>query len=158
MPTSETETFASTRPASAVISDIQKYKNWYKVNGIFFDEMSNTPGEEYYYANLSSYAGSIGLLPSVGNVGTTVPNAYAGTMNVFVVSEGSGLAELSSITHSAPTGVDLGAIAFGIPSINQSYVSTISKSVRYLYFTDFTLPNPYGSLKLLHDVRGDVEL
>src|SRR5438270_4956564 len=45
----------ASRSSSAVKSDISAYKSWYNVNGIFFDEMSNSAGDETYYKNLSTY-------------------------------------------------------------------------------------------------------
>jgi hypothetical protein len=39
-------------------SQISQYNNWYHVNGIFFDEMSNTAGYESYYSTLNSFVKS----------------------------------------------------------------------------------------------------
>ena len=35
---------------------IDEYKNWYHVDGIFFDQMSNVKGNETFYAHLSNYS------------------------------------------------------------------------------------------------------
>ena len=35
-------------------SQISHYKTWYNADGIFFDEMSNTRGDESYYSTLNS--------------------------------------------------------------------------------------------------------
>jgi hypothetical protein len=44
------------RSADSVRADIDAYKNWYGVDGIAFDEMSNKPGHESYYRDLSDFA------------------------------------------------------------------------------------------------------
>ena len=47
------------RSASVIQDEISKYKSWYGVNGIFFDEMSVTAGKESYYSSLNSYVKSV---------------------------------------------------------------------------------------------------
>src|SRR6266850_5734478 len=46
---------------TTITNYINDYKKWYNVNGIFFDQMSNIPGDETFYKHLSDYAKSIGL-------------------------------------------------------------------------------------------------
>ncbi|MFI5407419.1 MAG: spherulation-specific family 4 protein, partial [Nitrososphaerales archaeon] len=56
---------------TTIQSDIDSYKSWYpQITGIFFDEMSNSAGDENYYQNLSNYAKSVGFTFTVGNPGT----------------------------------------------------------------------------------------
>src|SRR5439155_26232384 len=44
---------------SSLESQISSYKNWYSVNGIFFDEMSSVQGNEGYYSTLNTYVKSL---------------------------------------------------------------------------------------------------
>src|ERR1700676_998467 len=55
------------RPLADVKADINSYKSWYNASGIFFDEMSNVPGDEGYYSTLNQYSKSLGLNFTVGN-------------------------------------------------------------------------------------------
>ena len=55
------------RSQSDIISNINSYKQWYDINGIFFDEMANVRGYESYYSNLSNYARTLGYTITVGN-------------------------------------------------------------------------------------------
>ncbi|KKU11987.1 MAG: hypothetical protein UX17_C0062G0008, partial [Parcubacteria group bacterium GW2011_GWC2_45_7] len=43
------------RPLTQVKADINKYYQWYNVDGIFLDEMSNDPATLSYYRNLYVY-------------------------------------------------------------------------------------------------------
>src|SRR5881396_556572 len=43
----------ASNPLSSLENQIQLYKNWYGVNGIMFDEMRDTVGQESYYSNLN---------------------------------------------------------------------------------------------------------
>jgi Spherulation-specific family 4 len=51
------------RGSADVIADIDSYKSWYALSGIFFDEMSNVPGYEGYCTTLNAYSKSVGFPP-----------------------------------------------------------------------------------------------
>jgi Spherulation-specific family 4 len=131
-----------------VIGDINSYKSWYNVSGIFFDEMSNVPGKEAYYSSLSDYAKSIGLSFTVGNPGSGVPSSYLGTMDVIVVDENQGVpnsTSLASMTSGMPKN-NFAVIAYGVNVWNGSSASNIFNYASYVYISNNTLPNPYGAL------------
>jgi hypothetical protein len=136
------------RPLSVVIADVNSYKAWYNLSGIFFDEMSNVPGNENYYSTLNQYAKSVGLPFTVGNPGGTVPASFQGTMDVIVTYENQGVpgtASLASITGGLPKNT-FAVIAYGVDSFNASAVSNIFDYANYVYVTNDTLPNPYGAV------------
>ena len=136
------------RPLSDVIADINSYKSWYNINGIFFDEMSNVPGNENYYTTLNQYTKSIGLNLTVGNPGSSIPASYLGTLDVIVTYENQGVPDsssLASITNGMPKN-DFAVIAYGADQFNASAVSNIFNYASYVYVTNNTLPNPYGAL------------
>src|SRR5882762_6634510 len=62
-------------------SQINKYHSWYNIDGIFFDEMSNTAGYESYYSTLNSFVKSNGMTYTMGNPGTSVPSSYIGILD-----------------------------------------------------------------------------
>jgi hypothetical protein len=136
------------RNSSSVIADINSYKAWYAVNGIFFDEMSNVPGNEAYYASLSTYAKSVGFSFTFGNPGASVPASYVGTVGCIVVYESQGLPNSSSLAAwtMGMAKNSFAMIAYGVDQLAGPSLSNLSEHVAYVYVTDASLPNPYGAL------------
>lgn len=136
------------RSLSSDIADVNSYKAWYAVNGIFFDEMSNVPGNEAYYSSLSAYAKSVGLSLTFGNPGASVPASYVGTVDCIVIYESQGLPNSSSLA-AWTLGMgknNFAMIAYGVNQMDRSSMSNLSGHVAYVYLTDGSLPNPYGAL------------
>jgi hypothetical protein len=136
------------RSVSAVESMVNDYKSWYPVTGIFFDEMSNVAGLENYYSTLNAYAKSLGFAYTVGNPGADTIPSYVGTVDTIVIYENQGLPSLSTLEgwHSDYSKGNFAMMAYGVQSINQSYPSTASPHVGYIYITNAELPNPYDAL------------
>ncbi|MGA2665574.1 MAG: spherulation-specific family 4 protein [Nitrososphaerales archaeon] len=136
------------RSLLAVTADIDSYKDWYNLSGIFFDEMSSVPGNEGYYSLLNQYAKSVGLPFTVGNPGMDVPASYQGTMDVIVSYENQGVpgsASLASITDGMSKN-NYAVIAYGVDTFNASAVSNIFDYANYVYVTNGTQPDPYGAV------------
>ena len=67
------------RSSAVVKADIDKYVNWYNIDGIFFDEMSNSgaTGTLNYYQDLYDYVKTINPAWEVmGNPGTSTVESY----------------------------------------------------------------------------------
>ncbi len=67
------------RSSSAVKADVDKYVNWYNVDGIFFDEMTNTGSASTlnHYQDLYDYVKAINPAWEVmGNPGSTTTESY----------------------------------------------------------------------------------
>jgi hypothetical protein len=136
------------RSSGSVVADINSYKSWYNVNGIFFDEMSNVPGNENYYSSLNRYAKSLGFSFTVGNPGASVPSSYVGTLDVIVTYENEGVpnsASLASMTNGMPKN-NFAVISYGVNTWDASAVGNIFNYASYVYVTNNTLPNPYGAV------------
>jgi spherulation-specific family 4 protein/List-Bact-rpt repeat protein len=136
------------RAVSSVEADINSYKNWYTIDGIMFDEMSNVAGFESYYSNLTSYTNSLGLSLTVGNPGTSTLSSYVGTVNILIIYEDVGLPSLS-ILSSSDMGYgkqNFGMVAYGVASLDTSFETNATNYVSYEYITDANLPNPYDTL------------
>jgi hypothetical protein len=120
----------------------------YNIDGIFFDEMSNTEGKEHYYESLSNYAKSLGFTFTVGNPGADVPSSYIGTVDNIVIYEDSGLPNISDLEgwHTSYDKTNFSIIAHSVDSLDESFVSDASNYVGYMYITDNRMPNPYDSL------------
>jgi len=136
------------RPLAEVEGDINSYKSWYNLTGIFFDEMSNVPGNEGYYSTLNQYSDSLGLNFTVGNPGGPAPPSYVGTLDVIVTYENQGVpnsTSLAAMTMGVPAN-HFAVIAYGVNVWNGSAVSDVYNYASYVYVTNATLPNPYGAL------------
>jgi hypothetical protein len=136
------------RSIASAMADVEAYKGWYPVNGIFFDEMPDVSGYQAYYASLSSFADSLGLNFTVGNPGHSLPSSYLGTVSQIVTYEDQGLpsaADLANSTLDMPRS-QLVMIAYGVGQLSDSTVAELSDYAGYLYVTDQGLPNPYASL------------
>ncbi len=136
------------RNSSSVMSDIDSYKKWYHVNGIFFDEMSHRTGFETYYSDLTKYAKSNGMVMTVGNPGADTLPSYIGTVDNIVIYENSGLppASLFNGWHSNYSKSNFSVILYNVTEMNSTYIKFLSDHVGYLYATDQLPPNPWESL------------
>lgn len=136
------------RNSTDVIAEIDNYKNWYNVNGAFFDEMSNVADNEGYYSNLTRYARSAGLTMTVGNPGHDTLPSYVGTVDNIVIHDNSGLPPDSLLGgwHTDYAKSNFSILAYGVDSLDRSYVGYASNYVQYMYMTNDTLPNPWDSL------------
>jgi hypothetical protein len=141
-------THYGSRSSHSIKKDISTYSSLYNIDGIFFDEMSNTEGKEHYYESLSNYAKSLGFTFTVGNPGADVPSSYIGTVDNIVIYEDSGLPNISDLEgwHTSYDKTNFSIIAHSVDSLDESFVSEASNYVGYMYITDNRMPNPYDSL------------
>lgn len=131
-----------------VTNNINEYKNWYNVNGIFFDGMSNVAGNEDYYKHLSDYAKSLGLSLTVGNPGTDTLSSYVGTVDTLEIYDNSGLPSIDFLGgwHTNYSKSNFSVVSYNVDSINSTYVKNIIPYVQYVYVSNSTMPNPFGTL------------
>ena len=137
------------RGSSGITADIDTYKAWYpQLDGIFYDEMTNTPGDETYYRNLSNYAKSVGLSFTVGNPGTDTASSYVGTMDNIIIYETGGLPGLNLLSgwHTGYDKSNFSLLAYGVGTLNTSFVTSASSYVSYMYITNDSLSNPWDSV------------
>ena len=122
---------------SAIATQMTNYQTWYKVDGIFLDEVGIA--QPVFYQSLVNSARSLGYKTVVGNPGVLLSPSYNGIFDIVVVYENAGLpATLESVGNAI--------IAYDVPTITASSVTTVAQGVSYLYITDANLPNPYGVL------------
>ena len=142
------DTNYAARNDTQVKAEITNYKNWYNADGIFFDQMSNIQGKENYYANLTSYAKSLGFTFTVGNSGVDTRPSYVGTVDNIVLYDNIMLPTIQSLGgwHTNFTKNNFSILSFGINSLDQSFVNNASSHVGYMYMTNNTLPNPWNSI------------
>ena len=136
------------RSLSSVESEVSAYSSFYGVSGIFFDQMSNIPGYEWYYSTLTNYVHSAGMSLSVGNPGTNVPSSFVGTVDLIVIYENAGLPSISSIVSGTDgySRQNFAITSYDVGYVSDSYISSASNYVSYMYITDGQYPDPYTAL------------
>jgi hypothetical protein len=139
-------------PLQSVKTSIDLWKSFYGVNGIFLDAMAYTPGFESYYQSIESYAkGTDGMSIVVGNPGTDTIASYIGSGGVDNIGlyENSGtptIAYLSSTFHTSYPKTQWSFICYGVPTLNDTYITLASRYVSYLYVASGAFPNPWSTL------------
>ena len=138
-------TFWAGVPIEDAKEDIKKYKEFYDLDGIFLDEMSNQKQYVPYYQELTDYAKSLGLDYVIGNTGTDAAPEYVGVVDNIVISEGYGVPSLSRLGgwHVEHSRENFSYIAHSQNTIDRSYVLTSADFASYVFFTDDYMPNPY---------------
>ncbi|MCX7088969.1 MAG: hypothetical protein NTV00_13070 [Methylococcales bacterium] len=142
------------RAQANVLADVGRYTSFYKVDGIFLDEMSNDPNNVGYYQSLYN---SIKTDPSsasysiFSNPGASAPEGYVGTADVIVTYENQtnyanytpdSWAEKYSADHFAHLLYNVGTAA----EMQASVALAAGRNVGYLYVTNDTLTNPWDTL------------
>ncbi|MDE1815048.1 MAG: spherulation-specific family 4 protein [Thaumarchaeota archaeon] len=142
------DTGYGSRNTTVVESEIDSYKNWYGVNGIFFDAMSYVHGNETFYKQLNNYTKSIGLTYTVGNPGADTLPSYVGTVDNIVIHDKKDLPPMSLFDgwHENFTKTNFSFVAYDVNDINKTYITNATKFVQYMYITNLTLPNPFLDL------------
>ena len=135
---------------SKVENQVSSYKNWYSVNGIFFDGMAYVTGKEGYYSTLNSYVKSLGMTYTMGNPGTTTLKSYIGTLDSIIIYESAGTPSLSYLAsatfYPSYSKSNFGFVSYSVPSLDTSFERSATTYVQWLYITDDGLPNPYDTL------------
>ena len=129
-------------------SEIDQWKAFYPtLQGIFFDEQSNSTSDVAHYQTLSQYAKSVGLAYTVGNPGTDVPAAYIGAVDTMLIYESNGVPSISSLSQwSSYAPSNFGVIPYAVSAMDTTFVQQARKYVEYIYLTNDDLPNPWDSL------------
>jgi hypothetical protein len=150
----------TSRGVATVEADINQWKAFYPtLQGIFFDEQSNTPGDETFYKTVSGYAKAQGLTFTVGNPGTDTGPSFIGAVDVGLIYESFGLPGSSRMAgwHSGFAKSNFGIIPYGA-ALDHAYVKAAKAMVGYIYVTNDDLPNPWDSLpSYFADLLADLE-
>ena len=145
------------RPQSTVIADIDAWFAMYPIDGIFLDEMDNTPGahEAYYQALYQHVHALLPAAPVVGNPGVSTSPSYLDYQGKRVVStlciqeSGAGFFNWHSDAWVAshPRN-DFYALPYAMPASSwQAAVDhAFAEHCGWVFVTDDTLPNPWDTL------------
>jgi hypothetical protein len=140
------------RPAAAVEADVRHYEAWYNVTDFFLDEVTSTKSSLAYYRNLTSdikdvSPGSMVML----NPGTYPDRQYMSLGDVMMVYEDTyasyGSLQVPGWAGKYPAARFAHAI-YATPAEQLANVIRLSRRrhAGYVYVTDKTGSNPYGSL------------
>ena len=136
------------RGAATVKADIDAWLRFYPtLDGIFFDEESNTTGGDAYYRDLGTYVKSNGMTLTVGNPGTDTGSAYINALDVTFIYESAGLPSTTMLTNwrSRYPMKAVGVIPYAA-NFDLTWVQQARSAVGYIYVTNDDLPNPWDTL------------
>ncbi len=125
--------------------EIENYKSWYAVDGIFFDEVRNQAGSEEYYQELVDHAKSLNLKINVGNPGIPTDVNYEKIFDILIVYEIEGIPDSVQLENISKE-KNLAILAFNVDSPNEEYLKAVPKNVDWIFFTNASLPNPWEYL------------
>lgn len=141
-----------TRNEADILRDIDRYHQWYSLDGFFIDEMASNASSVDLYRRLYRYIkGRSSGYQVVGNPGTSVPEIYLSDpcADVLVIFENENPENyrLDSWMSRYPKSVaalfhNVNAVE-GMKSILRSVVAS---GAEYIYITSERLPNPWSRL------------
>jgi hypothetical protein len=139
------------RPIDDCTDEVDKYFDWYNVDGVFLDEMSNDPSKFDYYKELYDYIVCKGGIV-VGNPGNNTDEVYMDVATILVILEGNG-ENYSGWFPASWTGnyppSSFSNMVYGVSdeSTLEDYIdSARNKNIGWIYITDDVLPNPWDTL------------
>lgn len=142
------------RASGDVLSEVARYKDWYGVDGIFFDEVSASCADQPYYGALSAHVRAWGAgTTTVLNPGRQTLECFMSVADVIITFEGSYEAYLSEpespgwtqryspdrfwhLVYDAPTA----------RRMREVIRASKSRGAGWVYVTPEALPNPWGTL------------
>jgi hypothetical protein len=143
------------RPLQAAIADVDHYRSWYRVDGIFFDEAASDAGQVAHYRALARAArggdgdeGAARLV--VLNPGVPPAPGYFDLADVVVTFEGSYDAYADAL-EATPEWLErerperVAHLVYGATRA-QALGALAGSAADYLYATSGALPNPWRTL------------
>ena len=142
-------TFGARDPA-AVLADVERYREWYGVDGIFLDEVAHGEAQVSYYRALSRSIRAASEPLVVLNPGTVPAREYFGLADVVVTFEGP-FADYAARLAQAPawlSEVPADQTAHLVYAASREQARSIFAAplrAGHVYVTSGTPPDPWGS-------------
>ncbi|KAJ3001898.1 UNVERIFIED_CONTAM: hypothetical protein HDU68_006586 [Siphonaria sp. JEL0065] len=145
------------RSLSAVTSEHLQYSDWYKVDGIFVDEVASNAGAVKYYQTLANFVRT----QQHGNTIVINPGTYPDELYmkvcdyVMAFEDSFKLYSIKSLTRLVPSWTKNYSperfihLAYDVPSTSLADVMALAKKfgAGHVYFTNLALnPHPYEHL------------
>ena len=138
--------------ASTAKTYVDRYKAWYGVDGIFFDEVSADSAQVSYYQGLANYVkATAGTFVSL-NPGTIPDEAYMNVADTVCIYED---AYDNFVSWKNPSWINkypaskITYLIYDAPdsaSVTNAITLTKQRNGGYLYVTNDNLPNPWDTL------------
>ena len=134
------------KPAPDAEAEIDRYRDWYGVDGVFLDEAAATAARLSYYHTLSHHARAVGARFIVLNPGVMPAREYFGIADAIVTFEGpiSAYRERRHADDIAPERTV--HLIYGASREQALHALKPSPSAGYMYVTSGTLPHPWGTV------------
>jgi hypothetical protein len=139
------------RDPAAVRADVERYRTWYGVDGIFLDETAHDDAQLPYYQALSRELRAGGVETIAINPGIVPAPGYFGLADVVVTFEGP-YAEYAAAQQKTPGWVRdqprerIAHLVYGATAKQAEAVVKADAYAGHVYVTDGALPHPWGSL------------
>lgn len=142
----------SQRSISEVESEIDLYKQWYGVSGIFLDEVNSSSAALPYYADVAGYIKASNGTFVAMNPGVVPYRGYINISDTTVIFEGT---YNTYKTWTPPSWVSsypaskfthLVYATSTLKNMNDAITKSKSRRAGYVYVTNDDLPNPWDTL------------
>ena len=141
------------RNSSTVKAEVDLYESFYKIDGIFFDEVSTSANDIPYFADVSDYVyGVNGSYVVVLNPGTVPDEGYMRVADIIMTFEQTYLYYNES--YFAPSYADnypaskFAHLVHSTPPADwrSALEMSFERNARYVFITDDVMPNPWDTL------------
>jgi hypothetical protein len=135
------------RDAALVRQEIDRYRSWYRVDGIFLDEASASPEHVPHYRALTDHVRGFTVL----NPGLVPAREYFALADLVVTYEGSA-ADYAAAVRKAPRWLEeiprerIAHLLYGAAREPALEAVDLGARAGFLYVTDGSLPHPWGSI------------
>ena len=130
--------------AAAVEADIDRYREWYGVDGVFLDEAAPRRSSRDYHA-LPDHARAAGATFVVLNPGVVPARGYFDIADVVVTFEGP----IAAYRERPPDRIAperTAHLVYGASASRRWRRSSRAPGAGYVYLTSGTLPHPWGTV------------
>jgi hypothetical protein len=140
-----------TRDASEVRADIDRYEDWYQVDGIFLDEASSGDDQLGYYRALSRDVRASRKRLVVLNPGVVPARGYFDIADIVVTFEGRSASYAETLEQMPPWLQEIpreriAHLVYGASRAEAIEAVQAVARVGYIYVTSGSLPNPWRTL------------
>jgi len=134
------------RPAAEVSDEIDRYRDWYHVDGVFLDEAASDEAQMPHYHALIHHARAEGARFVVLNPGLVPARGYFDLADVVVTFEGPISAYRADRAVDGVAPERSAHLVFGASREQALRAIGSVTSARYVYMTSGTLPHPWGTV------------
>jgi Spherulation-specific family 4 len=144
------QTGYGTRAPATVREEIERYRAWYGVDGIFLDETSHDAAHLDYYRELADAVRAAGLTLVALNPGTVPAPGYFALADVVVTFEGPAADYAAALARSpdwlaAVPRSHIAHLVYAASPDAAQRARVLTPAGDALYLTPGELPNPWGA-------------